>query len=83
MNRVMLLSNEYCTCAITKTSRRNRRLASLSIKCFSNKFEGNPRRGFPSCTACNSPFLRFLSTKSVSLSAESDERCCLSTPKPF
>jgi len=45
--------------------------------------KGNPRRGFPSCTSCNSPILRSWVQRNVSLSAESDQRRCLWNPPPF
>ena len=45
--------------------------------------KGNPRRGFPSCTSCNSPILRKMEQKRVSLSAESDQRRRLWNPPPF
>ena len=45
--------------------------------------KGNPRRGFPSCTSCNSPILRKMAQRGVSLSAESDQRRRLWNPPPF
>ena len=50
-----------------------------------NKWQkkGNPRRGFPSCTSCNSPILRKMEQKRVSLSTESDQRRRLWNPPPF
>ena len=58
-------------------------LLPFGIEFNERQKKGNPRRGFPSCTSCNSPILRKMAQRGVSLSAESEQRRRLWTPPPF